>query len=207
MAASDRLTGIAVERATGADLERAIPDLARLRIAVFREWPYLYDGDLDYERRYLANYAKAPGSVIVVAREGGRVIGASTGLPLAHEPENVTKPFRERGLDIDSHFYFGESVLEQAYRGRGVGVRFFIEREAHARQLGGCRTLCFCAVERPADHPARPKDAVPLDAFWRRRGFEKDPNLVAHFSWKDVGESQASLKPMGFWLKRLEVPS
>ncbi|MBI1777190.1 MAG: hypothetical protein HYR63_17775 [Proteobacteria bacterium] len=45
MVASDRLTGITVERVTGTELERRIADLARLRIEVFREWPYLYDGD------------------------------------------------------------------------------------------------------------------------------------------------------------------
>ena len=33
---------------TGASLERYIPELARLRIEVFRAWPYLYDGDQEY---------------------------------------------------------------------------------------------------------------------------------------------------------------
>ena len=41
---------------TGTDLDTALDDLARLRITVFRDWPYLYDGDLDYERRYLAEF-------------------------------------------------------------------------------------------------------------------------------------------------------
>ena len=40
---------------TGDALEAALDDVARLRIAVFRAWPYLYDGHLDYERRYLEN--------------------------------------------------------------------------------------------------------------------------------------------------------
>ena len=39
---------------TGVDLDSALDDVAALRIAVFRDWPYLYDGDPDYERRYLA---------------------------------------------------------------------------------------------------------------------------------------------------------
>ena len=30
-------------RATDADLDRYIPELARLRIQVFRDYPYLYD--------------------------------------------------------------------------------------------------------------------------------------------------------------------
>ena len=45
-----------VEALRGADLEAVIDDLARLRISVFRDWPYLYDGDLAYERAYLAPY-------------------------------------------------------------------------------------------------------------------------------------------------------
>jgi len=44
---------IEIVRVTGADLERWISELARLRIRVFRDWPYLYDGDADYEARYL----------------------------------------------------------------------------------------------------------------------------------------------------------
>jgi len=45
---------------TGDGLTAALADLARLRIAVFRDWPYLYDGDEAYEREYLRAYA-APG--------------------------------------------------------------------------------------------------------------------------------------------------
>ena len=37
----------------GPELEPFIDGLGRLRIAVFREYPYLYDGSLDYEREYL----------------------------------------------------------------------------------------------------------------------------------------------------------
>ena len=39
---------------TGDDLAAALPDVARLRIDVFRDWPYLYDGDADYERAICA---------------------------------------------------------------------------------------------------------------------------------------------------------
>ena len=42
---------IRVERLTGAALAAALPDVARLRIAVFRAYPYLYDGDAAYEER------------------------------------------------------------------------------------------------------------------------------------------------------------
>jgi GNAT superfamily N-acetyltransferase len=196
--------GLQIERVSGERFERCIPDLARLRIEVFREFPYLYDGTLDHEREYLRTYAGVPDSVIVLAIDGERVVGASTGLPMEAETEEVKRPFLERGYDPKGMFYFGESVLEHAYRGQGVGVRFFEEREAHARALGRFAWTCFCAVQRPADHPRRPPDYVPLDDFWRRRGYAKHPELSTTFSWREVGEQAQSAKPMVFWLKRIE---
>ncbi|MBN9263159.1 MAG: GNAT family N-acetyltransferase, partial [Hyphomicrobium sp.] len=72
-----------VESLTGDAVRAAIPELARLRVAVFRDWPYLYQGTDDYERAYLANFAASQGAVIVVARDGDRVIGAATAAPMA----------------------------------------------------------------------------------------------------------------------------
>ncbi|MBL0915919.1 MAG: GNAT family N-acetyltransferase, partial [Sphingopyxis sp.] len=69
---------IGVAPVTGAGLAEVIPALARLRIAVFCDFPYLYDGDAAYEASYLADFAAADGSVIVVARDGAEIIGAAT---------------------------------------------------------------------------------------------------------------------------------
>jgi hypothetical protein len=41
---------VRVEPLVGAALARGLPALARLRIAVFRSWPYLYDGTLEHEQ-------------------------------------------------------------------------------------------------------------------------------------------------------------
>lgn len=194
-----------VRRFSGPGLERYVDALARLRIEVFREFPYLYDGSLDYERRYLKTYIGVPDSVIVLVFDGDRVVGASTGLPMQAETEEVKRPFLEHGYDPKRIFYFGESVLEKNYRGRGLGVRFFEEREAHARELGRFDWTCFCAVQRSKDHPRRPREYVPLEAFWNKRGYTKHPELATTFSWRDLDEAQESPKPMVFWLKRLEA--
>src|SRR5690242_19351414 len=55
--ASDASPAIRIERATGAAIEGYLDVLAALRIRVFREYPYLYDGSLAYEQEYLASYA------------------------------------------------------------------------------------------------------------------------------------------------------
>ena len=175
--------------------------LSRLRIAVFREWPYLYDGDDASEREYLVEFAAAADALLVEARDGDTIVGASTAMPLAQAHPEFQRPFLERGDDIGRIFYFGESVLLPPYRGRGIGHRFFDEREAHAARLGGYATLTFCAVIRPDDHPLRPADARSHDAFWTKRGYVKQPDLVCTFPWKDVGMEEETEKPLVFWTR------
>ena len=197
------MSGVRVERLTGARLQALLPDLARLRITVFRAFPYLYDGSLDYEERYLQTYVRAEDSVLVGAFDGNRVIGASTGLPLAHEPPSLTDTFTAHGFEVAKVFYFGESVLLPDYRGHGVGVAFFREREAHARTLGRFAFASFCGVVRPPEHPRRPPDYVPLDAFWHKRGFAPVPGMVGSLTWRDLDAAEETAKPMQFWVKAL----
>lgn len=195
-------SNITIRRFTGLEVERHIPDVALLRIEVFREFPYLYDGDMQYEANYLRTYSESPDSVIVLAFDGDQVVGASTAVPLRHETAEAKRPFVAHDFNPDDVFYLGESVLRQRYRGRGIGVRFFEEREAHARNVGEFRWLAFCAVERPENHVGRPLDYVPLDLFWSHRGYRKHPELRTTFTWRDLGEAGQTPKPMVFWMKQ-----
>jgi len=194
---------LSVRRLEQTEAEAAFDDLARLRIEVFRDFPYLYDGDIDYEQRYLATYLTQEGAAIIGAFDGDALVGAATASPLANHFEEFAKPFAEHVLDIADFYYFGESVLEKAYRGRGIGVRFFEERESAARQDGFNRCI-FSAVVRPADHPRRPAGYVPLDDFWRKRGYRCLEGFQTGFSWRDVGEAAETEKPMEFWMKELD---
>ena len=187
---------------TGPALEEAIPGLARLRVTVFAEFPYLYDGDDGYEARYLETYRKSEGAIVVGAYDGERLVGAATGTPMLQHEAEFAAAFDGLGYDLAKLFYCGESVLLPLYRGRGIGHAFFDAREAHARGLGATH-CCFCAVVRPADHPARPAGYRPLDAFWEKRGYRKLDGVTATYRWKDIGEAQESGKAMQFWLRQL----
>ncbi len=184
------------------DIAGALPALAQLRIDVFRDFPYLYDGALDYEERYLSTFAKSRDAIIVAAYDGADIIGCATASALDTNHEDLIAPLRVAGIDLASTYYFGESVLRAPYRGRGIGHAFFDAREAAARRHGYQRT-CFCAVVRAQDHPRRPRDYQPLDAFWRKRGYAPAPGLIADFSWKDLDEAAESPKPMQFWMRDL----
>jgi GNAT superfamily N-acetyltransferase len=194
--------GLTVETLWGEGTRPVIEALARLRVEVFREFPYLYAGDAEYERGYLSKYAGISDGTIVIARDGAQIVGASTALPLAKAGADASRPFVAAGVDLGSVYYFGESVLRRTYRGRGLGVAFFERREARGRELG-FKVAAFCAVERPADHPRRPKDYVPLDAFWAKRGYTRRPDLRTTFTWQDLDDADESSKPMVFWTKTL----
>ncbi len=187
---------------TGAVVTDVLDDLARLRIAVFRDWPYLYDGSMDYERGYMASYADKPGAILVAAFDGARIVGASTGTPMEDHADDFQAGLSGAGLDEHDIFYCAESVLLPQYRGQGAGRVFFREREKHARTLGR-KFSAFAGVIRPTNHPLRPRDYRPLDAFWQAIGYERLPGAVAQFTWKDVDQDAPSAKDLQFWMKRL----
>jgi GNAT superfamily N-acetyltransferase len=194
---------VSIRVVTGEDIAPWIEAVADLRIRVFRDWPYLYEGSVGYEREYLIHYRTSPGSVFVLALDdAGGVAGCSTGLPLIDAHNEFRAPFRVSGYELGRVFYFGESVLDPAWRGRGIGHAFFDEREAHARKLGFDITA-FCAVLRPNDHPLRPADYRPLDEFWKKRGYEPVEGLTTSFAWQDIDQAHETDKPMQFWVKRL----
>lgn len=191
-----------IETLTGAALVPLLPALARLRIAVFRDWPYLYDGDDTFEARYLRRYADCPLGAVVVAWDGDTPVGASTCLPLEVEPDTMTLPFRARTIPPERVAYFGESVLLPGYRGRGAGVAFFAQRELHARRIGR-RLAAFCAVVRDPADPRRPKDAQDLVPFWTRRGFVPRPDMTCRMDWREIGRAQETTQTLAFWTKAL----
>ena len=197
------MVALRIETFSGADLARMMPALARLRTQVFREWPYLYDGDAANEEAYLAGFAAARTAGLVVAFDGDAAVGCSSCVGLAGESAALRVPFEARGIDPGRVFYFGESVLLAAYRGRGVGVGFFAARETHARRVSDCDFAAFCAVMRPAAHPLKPAGAVPLDGFWRRRGFVPYPDMIARLAWKQVDTPGAVENALSFWMKSL----
>ena len=89
----------------GEGIAGVLDDLARLRVSVFRDWPYLYDGDAEYERGYLARYARGD-SIVVAAYAGEEMVGAATGMPLADHADDFAAAFRG-----DGHRHEGRLLL------------------------------------------------------------------------------------------------
>lgn len=185
----------------GEALAAALDDLARLRIAIFRAYPYLYGGTVADEAEYLADFFGSADAVLVAARGAEGIVGAATASPMRDQAADFRARFEAAGFDPGTLFYFGESVLLPGYRGRGIGHAFFDAREQAARDAGASGSA-FAAVIRPGDHPARPAGYRPLDPFWLARGYAPVEGLTVTMDWKEVGEPAASAKQLQVWMRQ-----
>lgn len=188
----------------GAAIEGCFEDLAHLRIEVFRDFPYLYEGSIDYEREYLKTYSNSERALLFAVYDQQKMVGATTCIPLTDETKEVQEPFVKAGYDLSKVFYFGESILLRPYRGQRLGHKFFDVRESHAASFGEYDITCFCAVVRPEDHPLKPQDYRPNDQFWLKRGYTQRPELTSLFDWTDLGETTSTSKPMVYWTKSIQ---
>lgn len=189
---------------TGAAIESVFDDLAKLRIEVFRAYPYLYEGSIAYEKEYLKVYSCSEKAFLFAVYDGANMVGATTCIPLIDETDDVKEPFIKANLVLENIFYFGESILLPVYRGMGFGHRFFDEREAHAKSFEETKFTCFCSVLRPENHPFKPAAYKPLDDFWMKRGYQKAENLKSIFDWQDINETISTKKEMAYWIRELD---
>ena len=194
---------IEFKKFVGNEISPHINDLAKLRITVFREFPYLYEGSFDYERDYLRTYQNSKGSLIVLAFLDEQVIGATTCIPMVDESDEFYKSFLDRNIDINKVFYFGESIILKEYRGNKIGHKFFEFRETYAQeQIKNLEYTTFCAVDRSNDHPLKPSNYRPLDNFWKRMGYLKQDEMKVFYPWKDIDKDSEDIKSMTIWVKK-----
>lgn len=192
---------IRISTVRGQELQPHLSALAALRIAVFREWPYLYEGSAEYETTYLQRYANSADSLTVLCHRDQQLIGASTALPMADAEPAMQQPLQQAGIALDRVLYYGESLVLPHHRGQGLGQEFFRQRERHAGLLG-LDLGCFCAVERDPQHPARPPNHRGNEAFWLRQGYRPSA-MICQFDWPDIGADSPTTKPLRFWTKPL----
>lgn len=197
-----RTSHVIVRTIPRTDWPTLLTEMAKLRILVFREFPYLYAGSEAYESNYLRTYFNARGAGVMGAFDGEQLIGMATALPLEEAEEDFRSPLIQSGYPIQQIFYFGESVLRPEYRGRGIGKQFFDLREAHARAIcPSLRYTSFCAVNREANDSRKPENYRTLDGFWKSRGYQKHEHIQARFKWPEVGSSQESEQTLSYWIK------
>lgn len=181
-----------------------INDVASLRITLFREYPYLYDGSLEYEQKYLNKFVNTPDSIICIAFEDDKVIGALTGLPLSYEDPSIRKPWSVSNIHLNNIFYFSEALLLPEYRGKGLGKKLINLAEMWVINSQKYVSITLATVIRENDHPMKPSNYESLDSLWQARGFQPTKNMICHIPWKEINENIETEKPMQFWHKSID---
>jgi len=192
----------AIQLVTGREAEACLPAVAGLRLAVFREYPYLYAGKQESEDQYLAGYAAAADGCVLTVSAGGRVVGAATGMPLSLEQQELLTPFAATPYAVGEIYYVGELLFYPDYRNRGLGMQTLQILADKVRSFGRYRYLACATVMRPPGHPLQPADYLPIDRFLARTGFKALPGVFANFTWCET-DSVSREHQMQFWLKEL----
>jgi len=201
----DRLgmTTISERLLTGAAVIGVLDDLAALRLDIFREYPYLYRGRREDELAYLRSYADRPDACVLLVADGAEAVGAATGMPLLEEEAPLRAAFAGSDLPLEEIYYVGELLLRPAWRSRGLGQKLLAQLEHQVLALGRYRQLTCATVERPADHPLRPPDFIPITRFLARTGFVRLPGVTTRLTWCETDGVRRD-HPLQFWLKPLD---
>jgi GNAT superfamily N-acetyltransferase len=166
---------------SGPEIDNHIDQLGEFRMVVFREYPYLYDGNIHYERTYLSRYSRSAESFLLILQDALGIMGACTGIPLKGEDCEFQNAFV--GENNDEIFYIGEVMLRADSRGKKLGSSL-LSTALGLIDSRKFQKVCLCTVDRGLNHPRRPLSYLPPDYLWKKHGFEKSDNLIAYFDWK-----------------------
>ena len=184
----------------GGDVRPYLEDIAQMRISMFREFPYLYAGYIEYEREYLENYFKSDTSTILLVFDEGEVVAFSSSILLADELDEIKRPFLDRNLPVEEYLYIGEMMIKPEYRGKGLLRKFFESQESYAKQ-NGYQHAVFMTVKRDKNHPARPIEYKEIDPIWRHFGYERMQGIFIAMPWQRVDTGKEEMNYLDVWYK------
>ncbi|AIT09265.1 hypothetical protein LO80_04300 [Candidatus Francisella endociliophora] len=187
----------------GLEIDKFLNDVIDLRIKVFREYPYLYDGNLEYEREYFKDFIKDSTARVILVKDADKVVAVATSIALsnAHLCDDTHKPFVEKGYDVERFYYYGEIMIDQDYRNQGISKQIYQLREKEAKSLGFDK-LCFATIIKDSDNI--PADYFDPNKMWKSMGFVERLDMRVECSWPKIqadGSTKEQTSGLNFWIK------
>ena len=187
----------------GEEILPFLNEVAELRIKIFREWPYLYEGDFETEKNYLKVYANAEDSILVLAKDQDRIVGIAMGLPINESMEQVQRIFCEKQIPTDNCYYFADVILLKEYRKNKIGLKMIKDFESALTSLEDYEWIYFCEIAREKNDPRIPLNYKSLDSFWDSLGYPIVPNWKTYMGWLDIGSDEKASHLMRFRRKQI----
>jgi ribosomal protein S18 acetylase RimI-like enzyme len=136
-----------IEVIKGIETKKYIDAIAKLRMTNFRDYPYSYEGDMALEKKYLSMYQNSKDSFFIIAKDGDKVIGAITGMPLHESADDCTEVYLEKNIPTIGIYYVGEIIVLNEYRDQGLGHKMWTEFENQVRALKHYKQLAIRELE------------------------------------------------------------
>ena len=181
--------------------------VANMRIKVFYEYPYLYKGSIENENDYLKTYVNNPQSTLVLAKDDEKIIGLSTGIPLASETsllQACQHQLLEMKIDIQACYYYGEVIVDSAYQGQGISKTLYAQQDTKVKSMEFDKILILTVI-RPEHHPLKPINYKNTDTLWPHFGFKKTPITIT-YPWptrQTDGSIKTEQNGLQLWIKEL----
>jgi len=166
---------IKIQTIIGNNISSYIDSIAEFRINVFKEFPYLYQGNVEGERKYLVNYANDPQATLIVAKVNSKLVGIATGIPLnasLHLLDDIRIELSKKSFDPKKFYYCGEMIILEDYRNQGLGAKLY-EQQKSQIQCWGFTYFCALTVKRSTTHPLKPKNYIDIKNFLDKIGYKK----------------------------------
>ena len=196
-----------IEIVTGKDCAEYVDIVSQFRIEAFREYPYLYEGKIEYEKKYLLGYMADTQGMIAVAKVDGVLAGISTGIPLNGNSEIVAdakKIFRLKNIDISDYYYYGEIIVKPEFRRRSLAKMLYAAQDNLIIKWR-FKHASILTIMRDKNHFLKPADYQSPDKMWEHLGFTRN-QLKIDYSWPTI-QADHTVKNISntleFWTKPL----
>jgi len=200
---------ISVRVHQGLGIQGFVDYIAELRISTFKEFPYLYKGDILCEKKYIEEYIKDARSMLSLIYVNKELAGFLTGMPLSCSADVISHSgtiFRNKGIDPSIYYYYGEMIVLPNFRNLRLPSILFASLDREVKNMLFTYT-CFLTVVRDDDHPMRPDNYKDTSHIWYREGYKK-MNITTEFNWPQI-QSDGSVKEessvLEYWSKKLET--
>lgn len=205
MAAQD---GIRFETYRGEEINSHIKEITDLALAVYREYPYLYEGTADEYMPILALNGNSSCGLACLVYDNGELIGVALGMPAAEVRKHYLEPLlRVSSLEeVQTSFYLAEMLLFQEYRSNGLGKQIYLALEQLVKAEGSFNRIYFCNIVESDQNPLRPNEYVSFDDFWpmQQLGFDKCESLTFNAFWQNIGETDVTPHQQVYWTKLIQ---
>jgi GNAT superfamily N-acetyltransferase len=190
---------ITFEVVKGAQIKSIEQSFANLRISIFREYPYLYQGDLLTEKQYFDMFGD--NTICVIAKDGSAIVGIIIGTPLQEVFKRLLEPLTE--APIEKMFYLADILVLKSYRGQQIGHTLYQLFEKEVQKTGLFTNILIREIFKSPDDPKKPSDYYSLDLFWNKKGFKKMEGITQQDQWKAIGDDDLSFHTMIYQEKKI----